>query len=104
MDALTAQKKPFIFYKLRASLDKKKNGGLVYYVGKFDNAPKLVDFTPEDQDTLAYFMDYINGENTKVIKEYDNSLRKQGRMVDQEATTVTSDDVLNDDLPESLTG
>jgi len=25
-------------------------------------------------------------------------------MVDQEATTVTSDDVLNDDLPESLTG
>jgi hypothetical protein len=104
MDALTAQKKPFIFYKLRASLDKKKNGGLVYYVGKFDNAPKLVDFTPEDQDTLAYFMDYINGENTKVIKEYDDSLRKQGRMVDQAATTVTSDDVLNDDLPESLTG
>ena len=104
MDALTAQKKPFIFYKLHASLEKKKNGGLVYYVGKFDNSPQLVDFTPEDQDTLAYFMDYINAENSAVMKEYDNSLRKQGKMVDQDAVTVTSDDVLNDDLPESLTG
>ena len=73
-------------------------------VGKFDNAPKLVDFTPADQDTLAYFMDYINAENSAVMKQYDDSLRKQGRMVDQEAVTVTSEDVLNDDLPESLTG
>ena len=104
MDALTAQKKPFIFYKLHASLDKKKNGGLVYYVGKFDSSPQLVDFTPADQDTLAYFMDYINAENGAVIKEYYASLRKQGNVVDQEATTVTSDDILNDDLPESLTG
>jgi hypothetical protein len=104
MDALTAQKKPFIFYKLHVSLDKKKNGGLVYYVGKFGTAPKLVDFTPADQDTLAYFMDYINAENSAVMKQYDDSLRKQGRMVDQEAVTVTSEDVLNDDLPESLTG
>ena len=85
-------------------MEKKKNGGLVYYVGKFDNSPQLVDFTPEDQDTLAYFMDYINAENTAVMKEYDNALRKQGKMVDQDAVTVTSDDVLNDDLPESLTG
>jgi hypothetical protein len=64
----------------------------------------LVDFTPADQDTLGYFMDYINAENSAVIKEYDASLRKQGKIVDQEATTVTSDDILNDDLPESLTG
>jgi hypothetical protein len=85
-------------------LEKKKNGGLVYYVGKFGNSPQLVDFTPEDQDTLAYFMDYINAENSAVMKEYDNSLRKQGKMVDQDAVIVTSDDVLNDDLPESLTG
>jgi hypothetical protein len=49
-------------------------------------------------------MDYINAENSAVIKEYDASLRKQGKIVDQEATTVTSDDILNDDLPESLTG
>jgi hypothetical protein len=38
------------------------------------------------------------------MKEYDDALRKQGKMVDQDAVTVTSDDVLNDDLPESLTG
>ena len=104
IDALTAQKKPFIFYKLHASLDKKKNGGLVYYVGKFGTAPKLVDFTPADQDTLAYFMEYISGENNAIVKKYDDSLRNQGKVIDQEATIVTSDDVLNDDLPESLAG
>jgi|TARA_R110000764_G_scaffold209092_2_gene294716 hypothetical protein len=104
IDSLSAQKKPFIFYKLRASLDKKKNGGLVYYVGKFNNSPELVDFTPGDQDTLAYFMDYINDENGAVIKKYDNSLRTQGKIVDQEPITVTANDLLNDDLPESLVG
>jgi hypothetical protein len=98
IDSLSAQKKPFIFYKLRGSLEKKKNGGLVYYVGGFKVNEGPVDFSDEDQGTLAFFMDYINSENKKVMALYDETLRKQGKVVDHDPVNVTVDDALNDDL------
>jgi len=98
IDSLSAQKKPFIFYKLRGSLEKKKNGGLVYYVGGFKVNDGLIDFTKEDQSTLTFFMEYINSENKKVMALYDEVLRKQGKVVDHAPTTVDVDDALNDDV------
>ncbi len=98
IDSLSAQKKPFIFYKLRGSLEKKKNGGLVYYVGGFKVNDGPVDFTDEDQGTLAFFMDYISSENKKVMALYDETLRKQGKVVDQDPVNISVDDALNDDL------
>ena len=36
LDSLSAQKKPFLFYKLSATLNKKKKGSNVYYVAEFN--------------------------------------------------------------------
>jgi len=102
IDSLSAQKKPFIFYKLRGSLEKKKNGGLVYYVGGFKVNDGPIDFTDEDQSTLSFFMDYINSENKKVVALYDEVLRKQGKVIDQAPATVDVDDALNDDVNAAL--
>jgi hypothetical protein len=43
-------------------------------------------------------MDYINSENKKVMALYDETLRKQGKVVDHDPVNVTVDDALNDDL------
>ena len=102
IDSLSAQKKPFIFYKLRGSLEKKKNGGLVYYVGGFMVNDGPIDFTDGDQSTLSFFMDYINSENKKVMALYDEVLRKQGKVIDQAPATVDVDDALNDDVDAAL--
>ena len=44
----------------------------------------------------------VLSENKDVMKDYDSALRSAGNIVDVESTTVTMDDVLNDDLPESM--
>lgn len=58
LDALSVQKKPFIFYSLNASLTKMKNGGLVYYVADFEVGDGPLDFTETDQQLLQDFNDY----------------------------------------------
>jgi hypothetical protein len=61
-----------------------------------------LDFTEDDQQLLMDFNSYIESENKDVMKDYDSALRSAGNIVDVESTTVTMDDVLNDDLPESM--
>lgn len=100
LDALSAQKKPFIFYDLSASLTKQKNGGLVYYVADFEVGNGPLDFGAEDQELLQSFVDYIDRENKQVMNEYDKALRLQGTVVDVESQEVTMDDALNDDIPD----
>tara|TARA_E500000318_G_C3564690_1_gene215158 strand:- start:2262 stop:3119 length:858 start_codon:yes stop_codon:yes gene_type:complete len=102
LDALSVQKKPFIFYSLNASLTKMKNGGLVYYVADFEVGDGPLDFTETDQQLLQDFNDYIDNENKRVMKDYDAALVAQGNIVDVESTPATVDDIFNDDLPESL--
>lgn len=43
-------------------------------------------------------MDYISSENKKVMALYDETLRKQGKVVDQDPVNISVDDALNDDL------
>ena len=102
LDALTAQRKPFIYYDMDVSLKKEKNGSVIYYVGTFKVGNGPLDFTEDDQQLLMDFNSYIESENKDVMKEYDSALRSAGNIVDVESTTVTMDDVLNDDLPESM--
>ncbi len=102
LDALSAQKKPFIFYSLNASLTKMKNGGLVYYVADFEVGDGPLDFTEADQVLLQDFNDYIDNENKRVMKDYDAALVVKGNIVDVESAPVNADDLFNDDLPESM--
>jgi hypothetical protein len=102
LDALTAQSKNFIFYNMDVSLKKEKNGSVIYYVGVFSPPKGPLDFTESDQQLLIDFDSYIKAENKDVMKDYDSALRSVGNIVDVESTTVTMDDVLNDDLPESM--
>ena len=102
LDALTAQRKPFIYYDMDVSLKKEKNGSVIYYVGTFKVGNGPLDFTEDDQQLLMDFNSYIESENKDVMKDYDSALRSAGNIVDVESTTVTMDDVLNDDLPESM--
>tara|TARA_S200002703_G_scaffold146037_1_gene140789 strand:+ start:6544 stop:7401 length:858 start_codon:yes stop_codon:yes gene_type:complete len=100
LDSLSAQKKPFIFYNLSASLTKNKNGGIVYYVADLEVGSGPLDFGAEDQELLQSFVDYVDRENKQVMSEYDKALRMQGTVVDAEAQEVSVDDALNDDLPD----
>ena len=102
LDALTAQRKPFIYYDMVVSLKKEKNGSVIYYVGTFSSPNGPLDFGEDDQNLLADFNSYIETENKDVMKDYDSALRSSGNIIDAEATTVTMDDVLNDDIPESM--
>ena len=102
LDALTAQRKPFIYYDMIVSLKKEKNGSVIYYVGTFSSPNGPLDFGEDDQNLLADFNSYIETENKDVMKDYDSALRSSGNIIDAEATTVTMDDVLNDDIPESM--
>ena len=102
LDALTAQRKPFIYYDMIVSLKKEKNGSVIYYVGTFSSPNGPLDFGEDDQNLLVYFNSYIEIENKDVMKDYDSALRSSGNIIDAEATTVTMDDVLNDDIPESM--
>lgn len=102
LDALTAQRKPFIYYDMIVSLKKEKNGSVIYYVGTFSSPNGPLDFGEDDQNLLADFNSYIEMENKDVMKDYDSALRSSGNIIDAEATTVTMDDVLNDDIPESM--
>jgi|TARA_Y100000033_G_C2747181_1_gene111751 hypothetical protein len=97
LDALSAQKKPFIFYSLNASLTKQKNGGLVYYVADFEVGKGPLDFSEEDQSLLQYFAEYETNENKQVMSEYDKALRMQGTVIDGDVAE-SLDDALNDDL------
>jgi len=102
LDALTAQRKPFLFYSLGVSLKKEKNGSVIYYVGNFSLGDGPLDFTKDDEQLLQDFDAFIDTENKGVMQEYDKALRSQGTVVDGDARTVSMDDVLNDDLPESM--
>lgn len=102
LDALTAQRKPFIYYDMIVSLKKEKNGSVIYYVGTFSSPNGPLEFSEDDQKLLADFNSYIETENKDVMKDYDSALRSSGNIIDAEATTVTMDDVLNDDIPESM--
>ena len=102
LDALTAQSKNFIFYNMDVSLKKEKNGSVIYYVGVFSSPNGPLDFSEGDQQLLIDFDSYIKAENKDVMKDYDSALRSTGNIVDVDSTTVTMDDVLNDDLPESM--
>jgi hypothetical protein len=103
LDALSAQKKPFIFYNLNAVLNKAKNGGLVYYVSDLSVGDGPLEFTDNDQELLKFFIDHIDGENKQIMDEYDKALRMSGDVIDATSVDATIDDALNDDLPESLT-
>ena len=102
LDALTAQRKPFIYYDMIVSLKKEKNGSVIYYVGTFSSPNGPLDFGEDDQNLLADFNSYIEMENKDVMKDYDSALRSSGNIIDAEATTVTMDDVLNDDIPDLM--
>ena len=103
LDALSAQKKPFIFYNLNAVLNKAKNGGLVYYVSDLSVGDGPLEFTDNDQELLKFFIDHIDGENKQIMDEYDKALRMSGDVIDATSVDAAIDDALNDDLPESLT-
>jgi len=102
LDALTAQRKPFIYYDMIVSLKKEKNGSVIYYVGTFSSPNGPLDFGEDDQNLLADFNSYIETENKDVMKDYDSALRSSGNIIDAESTTVTMDDVLNDDIPDLM--
>ena len=99
LDSLSSQKKPFIFYKLSASLEKKKNGGLVYYVSKFGKIDGPVDFSDDDQALLKYYVDLVGRDNKAIMADYDRALLATGKVVDGEVLSSASlDDALNSDL------
>mgnify|MGYP003110032254 CR=1 FL=1 len=102
LDALTAQRKPFLYYDMDVFLKKEKNGSVTYYVGTFAVGDGPLDFTDGDQQLLQDFNAFIESENKDVMKDYDKALRSQGNIVDVDSADVTMDDVLNDDLPESM--
>lgn len=97
LDALSAQKKPFIFYALDASLTKQKNGGLVYYTADFEVGKGPLDFIETDQELLQYFVEYAETENKQIMSEYDKALRMQGTVIEGNVAD-SLDDALNDDL------
>ena len=103
LDALSAQKKPFIFFNLNASLNRQKNGGLVYYVSDLSIGDGPLDFTEDDQELLKFFDENINSENKQVMADYDKALRMSGDIIDADSVDASIDSALNDDLPESLT-
>jgi hypothetical protein len=94
LDSLSAQKKPFLFYKLSADLQKQKKGSNVYYVANFSVSGAPVEFSQEDQELLSYFVDYVASENSYIMGEYDKCLKSSDKVIDG---SVTVDD-LDDDL------
>ena len=103
LDALSAQKKPFIFFNLNASLNRQKNGGLVYYVSDLSIGDGPLDFTEDDQGLLKFFDENITSENKQIMADHDKALRMSGDVIDADSLDASIDDALNDDLPESLT-
>ena len=103
LDALSAQKKPFIFFNLNASLNRQKNGGLVYYVSDLSVGDGPLDFTEDDQELLKFFDENITSENKQIMADHDKALRMSGDVIDADSLDASIDSALNDDLPESLT-
>jgi|TARA_Y100000289_G_scaffold66222_1_gene82119 hypothetical protein len=103
LDALSAQKKPFIFFNLNASLNRQKNGGLVYYVSDLSIGDGPLDFTEDDQGLLKFFDENITSENKQIMADHDKALRMSGDVIDADSLDASIDSALNDDLPESLT-
>lgn len=103
LDALSAQKKPFIFFNLNASLNRQKNGGLVYYVSDLSIGDGPLDFTEDDQELLKFFDENITSENKQIMADHDKALRMSGDVIDADSLDASIDSALNDDLPESLT-
>lgn len=99
MDSLSAQKKPFLFYTLRSGLEKKKNGGVIYYVSNFKVQEGPLSFEADDNDLLKAFCDYVDNENTQVMKAHDKALMKKANSsTPGEPEIIDVDDALNDDL------
>ena len=94
LDSLSAQKKPFLFYKLRADLAKHKKGSNVYYVAGFSVDSGPIEFTSQDQELLSHFVDYVASENSYIMSEHNKCLQKTDRVIDADATI----DDLDDDL------
>ena len=65
LDALSAQKKPFIFYNLSASLTKQKNGGLYIMCPTLRLALGLLTLGPKTKNS-QFFVDYVDRENKQV--------------------------------------
>ena len=103
LDALTAQRKPFLYYNMNVSLKKEKNGSVTYYVGTFSVGDGPLDWSEDDQQLLQYFGDQVTTENKEVMKDHDKALRMSGDVIDATSIDASIDDALNDDLPESLT-
>ena len=101
MDSLSAQKKPFIFYKLKSGLEKKKNGGVIYYVSNFEVSEGPLSFGEEDNNLLKLFCEYVDNENKDIMKAYDKALmKKAGSTPNGQGEVIDIDDALNDDLPD----
>jgi len=101
MDSLSAQKKPFIFYKLKSGLEKKKNGGVIYYVSNFKVSDGPLGFEADDNELLKSFCAYVDDENKQIMKAYDNALMKKvGSPPNGQGEIIDVDDALNDDLPD----
>ena len=99
LDGLSAQKKPFIFYKLSSVLDRKKKGSNVYYVANFTVDKEATEFNEDDQELLHYFSDLVDKENKYVMSTHDKALINKGIVVDGDTTIVDDlDDAFNQDL------
>ena len=101
MESLSAQKKPFIFYKLKSGLEKKKNGGVIYYVSNFNVGDGPLAFEADDNELLKSFCEYVDDANKGVMKAYDNALMKKVSSTPKgQGEIIDVDDALNDDIPE----
>ena len=96
LDSLSAQKKPFLFYKLSATLNKKKKGSNVYYVAEFNVDKDAVEFTSDDQELLHYFSDLVDKENKYVMSQYDKALQDKGIVIDVTDDTTIVDNAIAD--------
>ena len=96
LDSLSAQKKPFLFYKLSATLNKKKKGSNVYYVAEFNVDKDAVEFTSDDQELLHYFSDLVDKENKYVMSQYDKALQDKGIVIDVTDDTTIVDNTIAD--------
>ena len=92
LDSLSAQKKPFLFYKLSADLQKQKKGSNVYYVANFSVNGGPVEFSQEDQELLSYIVDYVASENSYIMGEYDKCLKSSDKVIDGSVTVDDLDD------------
>lgn len=105
LDSLSAQKKPFLFYKLSSTLNRKKKGSNVYYVASFTVDKDAVEFVPDDQGLLQYFSQLVDKENKWVMAEHDKALQNKGVIIDSDISdAIMADDIadidsaLDDDL------